>query len=256
MTEHTDNIVSLERENATRNADLIAVDALRRAGLEDVTGEHLDLIAKQVPAVGELRKLHTHYTTGINAIVDHPDADQDTRLDGYAELHADVSGKFEETTRLLGAQLKDARRKLNEQAFGVPGLGSANGPAGESTQSYRDAIWRLKDADADELTAAADIAETTGDLELLKATALIADQRGDRALVHRYLQRNPSAFDAYALRESLPTDATIGALVGAYQPRALNRNDLQPSPVAKRARKEKERAANARRAAALGSRIR
>jgi hypothetical protein len=220
--------------------------------MENASPEMLELMGQQIPAVSELRELHKHYQDGLNAIVDHPDATSDQREEAYGELYETTSQKFEEISKRVASEVSETRRKLNESAFGVPGLGTASGPNAGSTVGYRDAIFRLTNASSSELTQAADIAERTGDMELLKAVGVVADMRGDRALAHRYFDRAPAAYDDYVRRNSLPTDSTLGALTKAYSPRAIQPNQLTPSPIAQQRKKDAERAKNARKARIFG----
>ena len=114
--------------------------------------------------------------------------------------------------------------------------------------NYRDALFRLKDATDEDLVSAADLAEATGDMVLLRAVGAIEDMRGDLNTTYRYLMRaGGSVQEKFTARNMLPTESTIGALIGAYEPPLLHRGELAPNRYVLEQRKRKEQQKSVRR---------
>ena len=247
-SEGFNSTVEVERAQASHQQALRAADALRRSGMEDASPDTINAIEEVIPAFGELRGNWNRYNTVIYEIQDDPDATDEDRQLSYADLKDEVLPKAAETARKIRAQVEESRAKLNRYIFGVNAL---DGPKGSSAESYRDALLRAKGASTEELSELADLAEMTGDRERLKAVAAVADRRGNKEIVCRYLKGSEKLLDTYAIRSALPTDATLDILLHAYTPQTINKDQLRPSAIAVERRKAKEREQNYRRAAAF-----
>ena len=75
---------------------------------------------------------------------------------------------------------------------------------------------------------------------MLRAVGLIADQRGDKANVHRYLKHaGTKVHERYTMRNMLPTDSTVGSLIHSFEPPRIARGALAPNQQVLDARRRK-----------------
>lgn len=101
--------------------------------------------------------------------------------------------------------------------------------------AYRHAVSELMDANPETLQRVQDQAEFTGDFDLSRAVGAVAYRRGmhDIALRHVYMRGEAIASDSAKL-SMLPTDSTVASIVGSMRPRTPDRNEIEPTPKAKR----------------------
>ena len=144
------------------------------------------------------------------------------------QLHEAHDQEMAALRRQVDAAIQAERQRLRRAAFGVD-------PA--QMDSYRAAIQIAeRAADQDELQRTLRRAEDTGDEVLAKAAALIAAERGYRAVLDAYLSSRPRAAQAVAALADF--EATVGdagwrlALKSnfAAAPRPVELD--QPAPVA------------------------
>ena len=149
----------------------------------------MEYLSSQFAPLQEMRSLLETYGKTINQITDNVDADEEERIQAYAELREHVIPQYEEAARQQKAEILERRQQFHSDVFGIPENSSPTAtPADRNTaaMSYRDAIYRLQDATPEELDKAATIAEGTGDMALLRAVGFLAE---DLSTTYRYLMR-------------------------------------------------------------------
>lgn len=246
----TESIAQIERAQAESQAVARAVQNLQRAGYEDASHEGVEFLTKQFPPLAKMRAILKTYGDTLNAITDNIDADDEERIQAYAELRSHVMPQYEEAAKELDAQIRAQRQQLHTDVFGIPENSSATAtPADRNTaaMNYRDALYRLQDASPEDIDNAATIAEAAGDTAMLRAIGLLADQRGDRANVHRYLSHaGEKTRDRYTMRNMLPTESTIGSLISSFEPPRIARGALAPTQFVLEARRRQRTQQQAR----------
>ena len=100
MSESNTSIVQQEREASAEQATALAVANLERSGLEgaDLT---LQYLTNEFTPLQKMRGILESYGSAINKIVDNVDADEETRVAGYAELRAELVPQYEEAAAEL-----------------------------------------------------------------------------------------------------------------------------------------------------------
>ena len=242
MTESL-SIVEQERAQASEQATARAIANLQRAGYEHATPEIIEFLSKNFAPLSKMRGLLKQYGDSINGITDNVDADEEQRIEAYAELRNHIVPQYEEAAKELEHELSVRREELQQDVFGIPATPAAS-PADRhaAAQDYRDALYRLADATPEQLDKAARLAEASGDTMLLRAVGLIADQRGDRATVERYLERaGEKTRERYTMRGMLPTPSTMRALTRSFEPPRIGRAALAPNEHVLDARRRAER---------------
>jgi hypothetical protein len=234
----TESIVQMERAQSEEQAVARAVASLRQSGEEHATPETVEWLSQNFEPLQKMRGILKTYGDTINEITDNIDASDEERIQAYAELREHVIPQYQEAAKELEHEIRSRRQEYHTDVFGIPEMRApAATPADRNSaaMSYRDALYRLHGADVEELDTAASIAEASGDMALLRAVGLIADQRGasfrdGKRLVYRYLERaGQKTTERYIARNMLPTDSTIGALVSSFEPPRIARGALAPS---------------------------
>jgi len=233
MTESM-SIVEQERASSAEQATTSAGHALQRAGLENATPQTVEFLAGQFAPLEKMRGILKQYGDTINTITDNVDADEEERIAAYAELRNTLMPQYEEAAAQLKAEIAERRKQYQSDVFGIPESSSPTAaPADKNTaaMNYRDALYRLQGATSEEFDNAATLAEASGDRAMLRAIGLVAGQRGDLANVYRYLQvAGEKTMERYTARNMLPTESTVGALIGSCEPPRIGRAALAPSP--------------------------
>jgi len=130
-----------------------------------------------------LRRAWKGYAEGLAAIQDSPEEDEGKRLDEYVRVRDKYVPKAQEAAAKMRSEIKSQRQELTTILFGPPRpVGASREALSAANQSYRDAIYKLKNATPEELRASADLAAHIGDTEALRAAAAIGDFRGIRKL--------------------------------------------------------------------------
>jgi hypothetical protein len=248
----TESIAQIERAQAAEQAVARAVQNLQRAGYEDASPEAVEFLTQNFEPLQKMRGLLKTYGDTSNTITDNIDADDEERIQAYAELRNHVVPQYEEAAQQLNAEILARRQQYHTDVFGIPELSSPTAtPSDRNTaaMNYRDALYRLQGATPEDLDNAGALAEAAGDTAMLRAVGLVADRRGDLANVHRYLKHaGEKTRERYILRNMLPTETTVGSLISGFEPPRIPRGALAPSQIVLEARRRQEAQREARNA--------
>jgi len=240
----TESIAQIERAQAAEQAVARTVVGLQRAGHEDANAETVEFLTKNFEPLAKMRSILKTYDDALDAITADADASDEERIEAYAELRNTLMPQYEEQAGNLQREIAARRQELHVDTFGIPensAPGATPADKNSGTMSYRDALYRLQDATPEDLDKAATLAEASGDMALLRAVGLIADQRGDKEHVYRYLKAaGTKVHERYTLRNMLPTATTIGSLISGFEPPRVPRGALAPPHHVVEARKRQK----------------
>jgi len=252
------SIVDMEEAQAPEQARARAVMALQQAGMQDANADTVGLLAQEFPTIGKMEALLQEYSGGVSAIRNSDVTEADLREGAYEELVQKIQPQYEQAALQLRHEVEARRQGLQHQLFGLPESSSpyATGADKHSAQmNYRDALYTASAAKESELGDHVALAEATGDMTMLRAAAAVADMRGNKEIVHRYLKAaGEKAFETYTRRNVMPTESTIGALTSAFAPPRIERSTLAPNQYVLERKQREESQKAVRRAGLFGRR--
>jgi len=214
MAEQQKSVVQQIEEQAGEQLKLRVTQAIRRTGVENAEGvtEYLS----QFGAAKELAQNQEEFSLRIKRIRENVDLTGEERLDAGREAAEEALDRHTGLLAELQRQAASRRDKLERSLFHTSDTAT---------------LHALADLEEKQLDTRADIAQSSGNSEMLRAIRAVAETKGFTDVVTKTIAQDPGpeTVSTYLEREKLQNSGALEALSGAYLPPPVREEQLQPT---------------------------
>lgn len=250
MTEQQNTMTAVPGAEQPRN---MAAFMLEQAGLDipgvDSPHQYISIVQGQLPALGEIETTYAAYEMGLSQIRGNADLTDDQRLDLADTVHETATTRYQELVAQVDEERSEKLSSIERQLFGSPGVGAQYVDAHlvAARAHFTQASQNLLGASEEQLAQSVDLAKTTGDTILLRATRAVAHTQGFEEVVMASVVQSNRDSELYAQRRVVPSAENLAIITGQYAPAGASLQGLQPDPQTRKLAEQQNTATEIRR---------